>query len=272
MTNPPAQAAALPPQFDAAVAAIESVFGARDRSAAPKLVKQLRARLEALLGHREQWTTALLRPLFDELLKRARGRRRSADHERLWLSLAGWCLRPGYGDPLDGWRIDELWPLFEQGVQHGHDSQVSAEWWTLWRRVAGGLDESRQLRLLQDFAFNLRGSEAGLTERPPRLVKGGWDDMLRVGASLERIAAEHKVEIGEWLVERVRRPKGGDPHAHRRAGRCGQSAASAPVCRCTAARTPWCRSPPSPSGSRRCSHSTGSGSTVPPPRHPTSRA
>ncbi len=57
--------AALPPQFDAAVAAIESVFGARDRSAGPKLVKQLRARLEALLGHREQWTTALLRPLFD---------------------------------------------------------------------------------------------------------------------------------------------------------------------------------------------------------------
>ncbi len=70
---------------------------------------------------------------------------------------------------------------------------------------------SASTRLLQDFAFNLRGGEAGLGERPPRLVKGGWDDMLRVGASLERIPAPHKVEIGDWLIERVRHPKGGDP-------------------------------------------------------------
>ena len=118
---------------------------------------------------RERWTTALLRPLFDALWQRARGRRRSADHERLWLSLAGWCLRPGFGDALDGWRIEQLWPIFEQGVQHGHDAQVCAEWWTLWRRVAGGLDDAAQLRLLDDFAFNLRGDEAGVA-----IARRGW--------------------------------------------------------------------------------------------------
>ena len=93
-------------------------------------------------------------------------------------------------------------------MQHGHDAQVNAEWWTLWRRVAGGLDEAAQLRLLDDFAFNLRGDEAGVRERPPRLVKGSWDDMVRLGASLERIPAEHKVEIGDWLVEQLRRRRG----------------------------------------------------------------
>jgi hypothetical protein len=91
-------------------------------------------------------------------------------------------------------------------VQHGHDAQVNAEWWTLWRRVAGGLDEAAQRRLLDDFALNLRGEEAGIRERPPRLVKGGWDDMVRLGASLERIPVEHKVEIGDWLVEQLQRP------------------------------------------------------------------
>jgi molecular chaperone DnaK (HSP70) len=202
-------AAGLPPRFGEALECIERVFGARDREVGPKAVKQLRAQLEALLGNRERWSTAVLRPLFDALWQRARGRFRSADHERLWLSLAGWCLRPGFGDALDGWRIEQLWPFFELGVQHGRDRQVNAEWWTLWRRVAGGLDETAQQRLLEDFALNLRGDEAGIRERPPQLVRGSWDDMVRLGASLERIAAEHKVEIGDWLVERLRQPGAG---------------------------------------------------------------
>ncbi|MEJ8824975.1 Hsp70 family protein [Variovorax humicola] len=210
----PASADAGPhPRFDEAVECVERVFGARDRAVGPKAVKQLRTQLEGLLGSRERWPTALLRPLFDALMQRARGRHRSADHERLWLSLAGWCLRPGFGAALDDWRIEQLWPLFEHGVQHGRERQVNTEWWTLWRRVAGGLDEAAQQRLLQDFAINLRGEEAGLEERPPRLVQGGWDDMVRMGASLERIPVEHKVEIGDWLVERLQRPTAtaGDP-------------------------------------------------------------
>ena len=205
-----APAPGIHPRFADAVAAIERVFGARDRAVDAKAVKQLRNQLEALLGARENWGLALLRPLFDELLRRARGRRRSADHERLWLSLAGWCLRPGFGDALDGWRIEQLWPLFEPGVQHGRDAQVCAEWWTLWRRVAGGLADDAQLRLLQDVAFNLRGHELGpdaLQHRSPTLVKGQPDDMVRLGAALERIAPEHKAEFGDWLVAQLQAPR-----------------------------------------------------------------
>ena len=198
--------AGLPPRFGEAVECIERVFGARDREVGPKAVKQLRVQLETLLGNRERWPTTLLRPLFDALWQRARGRHRSAEHERLWLSLAGWCLRPGFGDALDNWRIEQLWPIFELGVQHGQQRQVNVEWWTLWRRVAGGLDEAAQQRLLDDFAINLRGDEAGIRERPPRLVDGGWDDMVRMGASLERIPVDHKVEIGDWLVQHLKQP------------------------------------------------------------------
>jgi molecular chaperone DnaK (HSP70) len=196
------------PRLVDAVAAIDRVFGPRDRAADAKAVKQLRAQLEALLGPRERWGLALLRPLFDELMRRARNRRRSADHERLWFSLAGWCLRPGFGDPLDGWRIEQLWPLFEPGVQHGRDAQVCAEWWTLWRRVAAGLDDEAQQRVLQDVAFNLRGHELGPDahqHRSPTLVKGHPDDMVRMAASLERAAPEHKTEIGDWLLGQIQR-------------------------------------------------------------------
>ncbi|MEO7854936.1 MAG: molecular chaperone DnaK, partial [Rubrivivax sp.] len=197
-TKPDANTAASP-HLPEALALIEQVFGARDRHADPRAVKQLRPQLDKLLGDRERWALATLRPLFDALCRRARGRRRSADHERLWLSLAGWCLRPGFGEALDAWRIEQLWPIFEAGVSHGQDARVNTEWWTLWRRVAGGLDEAAQLRLLDDFAINLRGKAAGI-DRPPRLVKGGWDDMVRLGASLERIPPAHRVEIGDWLI------------------------------------------------------------------------
>ena len=61
------------------------------------------------------WDTALLRELFGALLAGAKRRRRSADHERLWLNLAGYCLRPGFGYPLDAWRVEQLWALYARG-------------------------------------------------------------------------------------------------------------------------------------------------------------
>jgi hypothetical protein len=183
-----------------AIDKIERIFGARAQQVAVKEVKQLRLQLEQLLGNRERWPTPLLRQLFDALMARARGRRRSSEHERTWLNLAGYCLRPGFGAPLDDWRIEQLWALFEHGVQHGNDSAVCAEWWTLWRRVAGGLDAQAQLRLLADFACNVQGGEAGEGATAATLVKGSVDDMLRLGAALERIPADYKAEIGVWLL------------------------------------------------------------------------
>ena len=209
--------AALSARLPAAIEKIERIFGSRSQQVSVKEVRQLRAQLEQILGERAQWHTPLLRHLFDALWQRARGRRRSAEHERGWLNLAGFCLRPGFGDPLDAWRMQHLWSLFESGVQHGNDKQVCAEWWTLWRRVAGGLNAAEQLRLLDDFAANLYGNEQGSENNKDskdsknsegNLVNGSDDDMLRLGASLERIPLAYKTEIGVWLLERIAAPLG----------------------------------------------------------------
>jgi len=194
---------ALAPQFDAALEKIERVFGARSKDVDAKEVRQLRAGLEHLLGARERWSMPLLRRLFDALMTRAKGRRRSVEHERAWFNLAGYSLRPGFGHPLDEWRIEQLWAMFEGGVQHHKDSQVRAEWWTLWRRVAGGLATEAQLRVLDDFAFNLQADASERGRRPVTLVDGSEEDMLRVGASLERIPSAYKAEIGEWLLGQI---------------------------------------------------------------------
>ena len=185
-----------------AIDKIERIFGT-GQPATAKDVRQLRAQLEQILGSKENWATPELRQLFDALWERARTRRRSAEHERVWLNLAGYCLRPGFGDPLDGWRVQQLWPQFAAGVQHSKDKQACAEWWTLWRRVAGGLDTAQQLRLLDDFAFNLQDNRDGLDADGAPPVKGSDDDMLRLGAALERIPADYKAEIGAWLLARL---------------------------------------------------------------------
>ena len=193
------------PRVKEAIEKIERIFGGKAQKVDAKEVRQLRQHLERGLGGRESWETPLLRQLFDALLQRARGRRRSAEHERVWLNLAGYCLRPGYGDALDPWRIEQLWALFDTGIQHHKDNQVCAEWWTLWRRVAGGLSTQQQLRLLDDFAFNLQADAAQRGSRPVTLVNGSDDDMLRLGASLERIPGAYKAEVGAWLIKRLQK-------------------------------------------------------------------
>ncbi|MFA9217439.1 MAG: Hsp70 family protein, partial [Sphingomonadaceae bacterium] len=202
-----------PAGLDAALEQIDRIFGSRAQQVDAKEVKQLRAALERLLGSREHWPTPVLRRLFDALIPRAKGRRRSAEHERAWLNLSGYCLRPGFGDPLDGWRIEQLWALFETGAQHHKDSQVCAEWWTLWRRVSGGLDAPAQLRLLDDFAFNVQADAAERGRRPHTLVNGGEEDMLRLGASLERIPGNYKAEIGAWMLGQLQRVSSAKPQA-----------------------------------------------------------
>ncbi len=200
----------LHPRFSDAVQRVWRIYGQRVKGVGPREVKTLRRDLEKILGDRDNWGTSLLREVYGVLWDGARRRRRSTDHERLWFNLAGYCLRPGYGYPLDDWRVHQLWTLFDQGVQYAHEARVWAEWWTLWRRVAGGLDERSQQRLLENIQPYLRPPASRKDKRQSGPLKQSYDDMVRLAASLERITAERKVEVGEWLLERLRR-KGESP-------------------------------------------------------------
>jgi molecular chaperone DnaK (HSP70) len=193
------------PSLDAAIEQIDRCFGSRAQKIDPKEVKRLRAQLEQLLGPRDSWNSALLRELFGALWERARRRRRSADHERLWLNLAGYCVRPGFGYPLDDWRVEQLWSLFDDGIQYVNDSQVWSEWWTLWRRAAGGLDESAQLRVLDAMAY-LQTAAQARHKLPFDVAKTGLADMVRLSASLERVPVERKIELGELVLTRLKKP------------------------------------------------------------------
>src|SRR5690606_14075928 len=164
------------------------------------------------------------------------------DHERVFFQLAGYCLRPGYGAPLDAWRVEQLWKLFEQGVQYTKEKANWSERWILWRRVSGGLPASAQRRLFQLFTswreplkekatwsewwilwWRVSGGLPASAQRrlfqwvtpwlePPKgrvaaRPKGpkaeGFEEMVRMLGALERLSPEEKERAAGWIFHRL---------------------------------------------------------------------
>ncbi len=196
----------LPAQFDNAVESVQAVFGSKSKQINPKAVKSLRADLEKLLGPRSDWETPLLRGLFGALLDGIKYRKRSENHERVWLSLTGFCLRPGYGYPLDDWRVEQLWKIYEQSIQYVNEAQIWSEWWTLWRRVAGGLDAVAQEKIFDDIGKYLNPASARQPAVAKQLKTRAYDDIVRLAAVLERLPVDKKMQLGEWLLKRLQSP------------------------------------------------------------------
>lgn len=194
----------LPAQFDTAVEKITAVFGSKSKQVDSKAVKSLRIDLEKLLNApRSEWETPLLRAFFTIFLEGMKYRRRSENHERVWLSLTGFCLRPGFGYSVDDWRIEQLWKIYPQGIQFVNETQNWTEWWTLWRRIAGGLDTTAQEQIFADLTKYLSPAAARQPSIAKQLKTRGYDDMVRLSAVLERLPIEKKIQLGEWLLKRL---------------------------------------------------------------------
>ncbi|RYF81801.1 MAG: molecular chaperone DnaK, partial [Comamonadaceae bacterium] len=191
------------PRLPEALAAIDRVYGDKKQGVDAKEVRQLRATLERLLGERSTWHAALLRTLFGALLQGARRRRRSLQHERSWFNLVGFTLRPGLGDPLDGWRMQQMWDLFGPGIAHSDDSQQWSEWWTLWRRIAGGLSAEQQQMVYEVIAYYLQPVGGTDIEKPEGPPMQALPDLLRMAAAFERIDTAQKTQFGGWLMQRL---------------------------------------------------------------------
>ncbi len=166
-----------------------------------------------MLGDRASWTLATDRDLWGVLWAGAQKRRRSADHERIFLSLCGYLLRPGFGAPLDEWRAEQAWTLFPQGLTHHKEAAVWASWWILWRRIAAGLPGEAHEALFEAIAPHLRPAPKGRVANPGKKPPGlGVDEMVRLLGALERLPVPRKIEAGSWLLEKL-------PGARRGAGR-----------------------------------------------------
>ncbi|NBV76268.1 MAG: molecular chaperone DnaK, partial [Methylococcaceae bacterium] len=113
------------------------------------------------------------------------------------------------GYPLDDWRVEQIWGFYAEGLQFVNDKQNWAEWWTLWRRVAGGLDADAQQRILADIAKYIEPAAARQAGVVKQLQTRSYEDIVRLAAVLEQLSPHHKTQLGEWLLKRLQ--KSGEP-------------------------------------------------------------
>jgi hypothetical protein len=128
-------------------------------------------------------------------------RRRSPDHERVFWSLAGYYLRPGFGDPRDPDRVRVLWPLFDERLAFPAEARGWQQFFIAWRRVAGGLGEPAQTHVRDLFDPYIAPAEAGL-KKNKKLTPQAPSEMLELLSALERVPADRRAALGEWLALR----------------------------------------------------------------------
>jgi hypothetical protein len=203
----------MPPQFAAARKQVEQLFGGKAAggvSPDPAKIRQLWRGLEQTLGPREQWRVPLLRELWSALHAGAGRRRRSADHERVWFQLTGYTLRPGFGYPLDEWRSEKTAALFAQGLAFHKEKPVWNEFWIMWRRIAGGMNEERHVEIWNYLKPHLErrfaASQPKNQPKPKGVQPEGLDEMIRLAAALEHLDPEQKIILGGWIADRVSTP------------------------------------------------------------------
>ncbi|HIF9357143.1 TPA: Hsp70 family protein [Photobacterium damselae] len=201
----------LPPRMTDAVDAIKKVYGG-SKNSDNNAVKTLRNDLEKMLGNRDSWETPCLRELASALLESRKRRRRSDLHERTWLKLAGFTMRPGFGYPADDFKMEQIWNMYQQGIQFADNPQTWCDWWTFWRRVAGGLSQEQQLVIYHDIAKYINPVATRDSKLAKELQERSYEEMVRLAASLEHLPFQNKLQLIEWLFGRLQKPQHAQAH------------------------------------------------------------
>lgn len=173
----------------------------RDSSIKPAKIMEV---LETTLARpRREWSPHLLRALWKPLANFEQNRKRSPEWEARWWHLTGFCLRPGFGFPLDDFRLKELWKIIladSKEVKAGSDLEVQKL--ICYRRIAAGLSKGQQLQIAHEILPTVLSKKGSLLTN-----KNGSNyshtEKLRTLASLELIDHTLKEKLGAALVDRI---------------------------------------------------------------------
>jgi hypothetical protein len=121
------------------------------------------------------------------------------------LNLAGFALRPGYGLAADDWRVAETWRVLHGKLVHSTPN-CWAEWWVLWRRIAGVLTAGQQQALAEPLLAAIRQRHRQLTTGAGRGAEFAPNahveaEVWRMLGALELLDLSAKRELGRMIVE-----------------------------------------------------------------------
>ncbi|HUE70922.1 MAG TPA: Hsp70 family protein [Pirellulaceae bacterium] len=184
----------------AIAAVLDGTLGPAGKDDPDGLIKRLTAAAQLERG---DWPTSLLRRIWEALIERETGRRKSPQHEARWLNLLGYALRPGYGLAVDDWRVAETWRTVQGKLAHGAASSRT-ESLILWRRIAGGFSAGQQQAIAEPLLSTLRSLHRRQTtgrQTEAQLPPHESLETLRLLGSLELLPVETKLDMGNMLIE-----------------------------------------------------------------------
>ncbi len=157
--------------------------------------------LEDLWGQkREDFPLSLDRNIFDAMLAVISKRRSDELSESSWFNVAGFALRPGFGFPLDEWRIERVKEILGKWLQYNKDTKCRLEWWIFWRRCAAGLSAEEQEFLFERISpwlFAGRKHIKTFSGPPPSKIE--LTEILRMASVLEKISVSSKKLLGDYI-------------------------------------------------------------------------
>lgn len=206
-------------QIATACAAIRDTFEGEANAQHPERIWD---QLEDIVDQpRDNWPLPLLRKLADTLLDTAHDR--SPDHEISWFDLLGYCLRPGYGDAVDEWRMQQAWILHIEGLHFPQKAANRQAWWLFWRRVGSGLPANKQEQFyyearpfIQPKVRTKKDHQVYSRRAKMREKQQAWMTL----ATFERLSPDIKETLGKLLLNKFKtsRPRGGELWAVSRLG------------------------------------------------------
>lgn len=165
---------------------------------------QIMEHLEKTLDqNRQDWSLNTLRELWTELNKQAPQRKTSLEKEARWWNLAGFLLRPGYGFPLDDFRLKELWKIILADSKSNRSPDCLLQSWICYRRVAGGLNKGQQMQLSNDLLTSIYSKKSGKIEIKNKNELYLYHEKIRSLAAMEFLDMSIKEKLGCALLARI---------------------------------------------------------------------
>lgn len=143
---------------------------------------------------KNQWPLSVLRGLADILLQKAPARKLSIDLESRWWNLIGFMMRPGYGYPLDEFRIKQIWKIILGDLKTFKNKETYLQALICFRRLAGGLNKGQQTFIAADLISNYFKKEG---KANPYLES----EKTRLLGSLEHLDLSTKIKLGDFLLK-----------------------------------------------------------------------
>lgn len=163
--------------------------------------KRLMVLLEERLGRpRATFPPSLLRGLWEVLVKHAPSKNMSQERQPRWWNAAGFFLRPGFGYPLDDFRMRVLWRvvLSFRGTKSATDLMIQKL--ICFRRVAGGFNKGQQLEIACDIFKDLYDKKTGWIASRERAHKYLQEERVRTLAAMEHLDIATKIKLGDAIL------------------------------------------------------------------------